>query len=324
MIRQVMNSAARIFLLLSAILCLHTAGKGQGTVSLGFYNLENFYDTVPSPFYDDRDYTPQGRRGWDGERYGQKLDNVARVLDLMALDIVGVAEVENENALRDLVTRLETDYNYIHRNSRDSRGMDVALLFKGDKFVPLHTELVPSPSGREFLYVRGELAGSRVDIVVCHLPSKMNRYSSRSNAMKALYAFVRRLHEADGEAQPIVMGDFNALPGERVMREAMAPEYGADTLRRVLFSPFAPLAAKGHGSYNYRNRWQMIDNIFISPRLEDGGLRYLRCGVFIKDYLLERPGSPREGRPLRTFCGERYLGGYSDHLPVFLYLEILR
>ena len=86
-------------------------------VTIGFYNVENLYDTIPSPFGNDRDYTPQGRLHWDSTRYTAKLHNLARVLDALSLDVAGLAEVESEQAVRDLVITLRTDYNYFARST---------------------------------------------------------------------------------------------------------------------------------------------------------------------------------------------------------------
>lgn len=293
----------------------------QECVSLAFYNVENLYDTVPSVFYDDRDYTPGGRMGWGGERYGAKLRNLARVIDAMAPDVIGLAEVESERAVRELVMTLRTDYNYIHRTTGDYRGMDVALLYKGDKFILERVRQVPSASGREFLYVRGELLGERVDLVICHLPSQFNVYGRRVASLAKLYRFADSLHRADPRARMVVAGDFNANPTDRAMRRAFR------TGRRVadgsvfLFGPLYPMFRRGYGSYVYRDRWNLYDNFFLDNGFLSGdGWRYDRAGIFVREWMLSPGDAGRRGYPLRTFSSGAYTGGFSDHLPVFVEL----
>lgn len=286
----------------------------RGGVSLGFWNVENFFDTIPSLFYDDKDYTPGGRQAWNTERYNNKLRNIAAVLDELQLDVVGLCEIENESVVYDLVMNLDTDYNYIHRTAGRARGRDIALLYKGDKFIPHEIRTVDSHTSRTFLYVRGELCGERVDIVVVHLPSMLNKYTYRERAVARLCEFTDSLHRADPESRPVVMGDFNATPGDRVMRRAFAQSGGGD----ALFSPFEPLAANGAGTYAHNNRWLLYDNIFVSQRLLDGPLRYSECGIFIREHMLCRDRTKKNGYPLRTFTGRKYTNGYSDHLPVYI------
>jgi len=308
-----------LWLLVGTLLPARTCGEVKVTV--GFWNVENLFDTIPSLFHDDRNYTPGGLYRWGAERYGQKLRNLARVIDAMALDVLGLAEVEGEAALRDLVTILGTDYNWIYRTTRDYRGINVVLLYKGDKFIPSEIRQIPSPARREFLYVRGELAGERVDLVVCHLPSQMNTHDLRVKAMGALYAFADSLRRADREARLIIMGDFNADPSERVMRRHFHTGNRATNDARFLFSPLYHFYKSGYGSYVYRDRWHLYDNIFLSNSFnaEGGRLRYAHSGIFLRDWMLADGSTVlRRGYPLRTFSGGVYLGGYSDHLPVWV------
>ena len=298
-------------------------------VTIGFYNVENLYDTLPSPFYDDTAFTPSGRNGWNTQRYERKLHNLCRVIDDMALDVTGLAEVENEAVVRDLVTRLKTDYCYIHRTTDDRRGMDVALLYKGDKFYPKRVRQLPSGSRRHFLYVRGDLCGQRVDIFVCHLPSRFNGDDHRGTVIANLYHTIDSLVRNDSEACPIVIGDFNADPAERLMRRNFGTGRKIPDGTSLLFTPLHSARRLGHGSYTYRGRWYLYDNIFLSGRFASGpGLRVTGADVFVRNYMVsgsENPASPGrgpEGIPLRSFRAGRYEGGYSDHLPVFCVLKL--
>lgn len=322
-----MRRTVLLFLILAG--ALHAVG--QERVSVAFYNVENLFDTIPSLFYDDSDYTPSGRNRWDTERYRRKTAHIARVIDEMAADVIALAEVESEEVVRDLVAALHTDYNYIHRTSGDRRGMDLALLYKGDKFFPRKTVSVPAV-GREFLHVSGRLRGVDVEIVVCHLPSNFNGSGYRSRAMQRLYDFVQELHRSRRTDRIIVLGDFNASTTDKIMRRHFATGRRVADGNFYLFNPLHEAARKGAGSYVYHDRWVLFDYIFLGSGFgSDAPMRYLRAGIFVRGYLLAgtgdasrfAPGSAAGyGYPLRTFSAGKYLGGYSDHLPVFCYFEL--
>lgn len=309
------NSTRRAGLVIALLLVVSSA-IAQHTASVGFYNVENFFDTIPSGTYNDSAYTPQGRNRWNTERYNNKLRNIARVIDHMSLDIVGLAEIENENVIRNLIATLTTDYNYVYRKTGGRDGRAIAMLYKGDRFIPEEIRQLRSPSSRKPLYIKGLLCGQRVDVVVCHQPSMLNRYEHRERAMLSLYAFADSLHRADSCAHLIIMGDFNAAPDDKVMLGTFrAPESG-------LFCPLENLAAQGFGSYAYNNKWMLYDNIYVSTRLRKGNVRYGKSGIFIQSYLVTDDKTRRCGYPMRTFNGKKYANGFSDHLPVFIFLRI--
>lgn len=305
--------------LMLAGLCVFTALPAQ-RLTLAFYNTENMYDTVPSLFYDDGDHTPQGRLSWDTAKYRAKLANIARVIDAMSADVIGLSEVENEAVLRDLVSTITDDYNYIHHTGSDRRGMDMALLYRGDRFVPLHSKVVRQGPGRELLHVRGELSGQAVELLVCHMPSQFNTKDYRQKALASLYGYADSLSTRGSGV--VVMGDFNAAPSDRAMRRTFRTGGKGYDPERVFFSPFESIAAKGMGSYAYDGRWQMLDNIFLSLDFLSGTLRYSDRGIFVREWMLSAdPG--RRSYPLRTFSAGRYTGGYSDHLPVYVVLDVI-
>lgn len=287
-----------------AILLTAALAAAAQPPTMMFYNVESLYDTLPSAFYDDRDYTPEGRYRWDTERYYRKIDGIASVVDSVAADLTALAEVENEGVVRDLAMRLKTDYNYIHRTSDDYRGMDIALLYKGDRFFPQCTRLVHSGSGRQFLYVRGRLCGERIDLVLCHLPSRLGRSERQERAMRRLSAFVDSLAKADTAARIVVAGDFNAAPSQKISRRSMPA-----ALKPLLLDA----ERRGEGTIVYGGRWQMFDNYWVDGE----AFADSRASVYIREDLLE--GTRSEGvRPRRTFRSGAYSGGTSDHLPIIL------
>ena len=324
------HGAANIpFLLaITATILLHGPQvSAQARVSVGFYNTENLFDTIPSPFHDDADFTPEGRYRWNSERYAAKLANIAKVIDDAGFDIIAIAEVENETVVRDLVCTLSDDYSYIHRNSGDSRGIDIALLYKGDKFFPTGARLINSGTAREFLLVSGTLAGYPVNILACHMPSKLNPYKRRAAAaMRLAETADSLLHAGDGAAL-IVMGDFNGTFDEKPLRTAFAKLMDGHDRGRHVFDPLAKMRDNGAGSYRWEGYWLLYDNILLSSDMTSKDALHLeRAGIFIRPYMLTGENEPlaktrRAGYPLRTFAAGRYMGGYSDHLPVFVILS---
>jgi endonuclease/exonuclease/phosphatase family metal-dependent hydrolase len=328
---------AIIFLLSTFHFQLSTARP----TTIAFWNTENLFDTIPSPFYDDAEYTPRGSRRWNTERYTAKIANLARVIDEMAADIVGLAEVENEAVVRDLVRALRTDYNYIHRTSGDSRGIDVALLYKGDRFFPdadstgnpTGVRMVRSGTGREFLHITGELGSDRIELIVCHLASNLNGDAYRRRNMAALRSLLETRLTQDPAAKIIVMGDMNATPGDRMVRQTLGD---VSSSLNFMVAPHYALYRAGLGSYNYRDRWYLYDWMMLSPALaRSGGAAKakaktgvngatgatgakIEAWIYAKEYMTEQgtAGAGRVRRPLRTFYGRSYIGGYSDHFPV--------
>ncbi len=321
---KVTNSRGLLFLSLVFLFSIfHFQFSIAQSASIAFWNVENLYDTIPSRFYDDREWTPRGENRWDTERYRAKIDALARVIDDLGADIVGLAEVENETVVRDLVRALRTDYNYIHRTSGDSRGIDLALLYKGDRFFPdgdpgdqanRAVRLIPSGMGREFLGVRGELSGERVEIVVCHLASRQNPTALRRRNMEALRRALETMLGADPAAAIIVMGDMNAAPDERLVRKTLGPVISPWDF---MYSPHSEALGRGQGSYNYRSRWLLYDWMAVSPAIARGAtLRLSGAGIYAREHLTEPADSGR--RPRRTFYAGEYEGGPSDHFPVWI------
>lgn len=312
-----MKKITILFLFMLLILLPATA---QGKVCVAFWNVENLHDTIPSKFYDDRDFTPAGKYKWNTERYTKKLENLSRVIGDLGADVIGLAEVENETVVRDLVMALTDDYNYIHRTSGDRRGMDAALLYKGDKFWPESLRLLPSTATREFLLVTGELLGDPVNILVCHLPSRSNDRRYRQAALGALAATADSLQKNDPARKLIVMGDFNTEQSEKIFRGAFGRRTGAGFFdRSMLYAAVPAMDNGGFGSYAYGGRRMLIDHILLSFGFVYGeGLQYESGGVFVREYMLTAAAEAgRGGYPFRTITAGEYTGGFSDHLPVY-------
>ena len=153
----------RLLIILNfSFLIFNCHSYGQRPIGIAFYDVDRIYDTVPALFYDDADYTPEGRLHWTAERYARKIRNTAAVIDSMALPLVALWGVENEQVVRDIAAACRGDYSYLHRTLNSLDGMDFALLYYGDLFYPVYDE-----SGRGYLYVEGELGRDTVGLGLC-------------------------------------------------------------------------------------------------------------------------------------------------------------
>ena len=317
--------------------------------AVGFYNLENLFDTCHDEGKRDYDFLPEGAYKWNGRKYASKLDNLARVLADMGTDVlpksvgcavIGVSEVENAKVLYDLTARkplADRGYKYCHIEGPDSRGVDCALLYNPRLFTVRDVKLVPYVQSlakdsnfhtRGFLTVSGTMAGEHVTVVVNHLPSRFNGSFYREQGGRQLRQLKDSLLREDPAVKVIVMGDMNDDP----MDKSMAVELGAkrnikDVGDGDMYNPWWDILAKeGRGTLMYNGAWNLFDQIILSPSLlcRDGKkdystLKYFKHQIFTRDYLFQQTGKYK-GNPLRTHAGGVWLNGYSDHLPTIVYL----
>lgn len=315
--------------------------------AVGFYNQENLFDTCHDAGKNDYEYLPA--KGWDSEKYTSKLKNMSRALADMGTDVlpdagcafIGLAEVENANVLRDLVAQpplKARNMQFCHIEGPDKRGIDCALLYnpalftvKNVKLVPYVQELAKDSAfyTRGFLTVRGEMAGDDVAVIVCHWPSQFSGSFYRESGARQTKAVKDSLLRLNPEMKVFVMGDMNDDPTSKSMYEVLRakPEI-SEVGEGDVYNPWYNILAKeAKGTLYYRGKWNLFDQIVLTPNLlnKDGkkngyrSLKYWNHQVFRRDYLIQQDGHYK-GAPLRTKAGGKWLNGYSDHLPVVLYL----
>ncbi|QKX04631.1 endonuclease/exonuclease/phosphatase family protein [Aquimarina sp. TRL1] len=316
--------------------------------TLGFYNLENLFDTINNPNTFDDDRTPDGADHWTKKRYQNKLKNLSKVIADIGIDqakntpvLLGVAEVENLSVLEELIAQpalAEKTYRIIHYDSPDKRGIDVGLLYQSHHFKPTHSlsyELLlyehTDPSKRVYtrdqLVVSGYLDGSLIYLIVNHWPSRRGGKEKSSYKRKQAALLNKRITDSiygiDPYAKIITMGDFNDDPDDDSIKKVLGAVSSPDKAPpKTFYNPMEQLAAKGIGSLAYRDHWNLFDQILVSPSLSrpsDEGLFLYKAAVFIKPYLLVQEGAYK-GYPYRTYSGGVYTGGYSDHYPVYIHL----
>lgn len=332
-------------LLCSSALYSLSEAQDRHTLTLVSYNVENFFDTIPSKQWDDSEYLPSGPKAWSGERMIRKAHQIAEVVSHVSEwewpAIIALQEVESDACLDLLAHRTKLSpvgYRYLCGTGSDERGSHVALLYDPDRFALQHTEEWPLfvsadsvyPT-RNLLYARGIMpSGAALSVIVCHLPSRRGGESS-ARAREQVVAMLRHRTDSLLAVAPteaiIVLGDFNATPSESLTNDWASPleVYETTPLRSRMVDLTPPRAHTESqdlppGSYYYRKQWQAIDRLMVSANLlSDEDLpRVQPDSVHVslppKSYLLDKP-TPW-GRPRRTYGGDHYLGGPSDHLPL--------
>ena len=308
-------------------------------LTLAFYNLENLFDTLKDPNILDADFTPHGDLKWNHERYTQKLNGLAKTIAQVgkaetgqAPALIGVAEVENKKVLNDLLQTEELhtlNYDFVHHNSPDERGIDTALLYDKNRFEVLESRsyslhLQTAQGVRDFtrdiLYVEGKLAGVAVFVLVNHWPSRGEGVAisepKRIAAAERNREIIQEIQARDPEARILIMGDFNDDPQSIAVRDHL--------VSTDFYNPMVFLLTRYAGSLNHRGDWYLFDQIILSPnwmKAYDNPLEYEKSAIYNPEYLKEQEGKYR-GNPLRTYAGDKYLGGLSDHFPVYTIFKL--
>lgn len=335
----------RVSLLIFGLLTVFflCAQPAHNKAVIGFYNVENLFDTIDDPNINDEQFLPNGDNRWDSKRYEAKLQSLSKVISEIAkldggLVVLGVSEIENEQVLLDLAaTELLKPYHLsvCHHESPDRRGVDVAFFYDASRFKILGTKAFPTivPNNPDFItrdqwLMTGVLDGTdTLDIVANHWPSKSGgEQRSLPGRMAAgqlgRYIADSVLHSRLN-AKFIYMGDLNDNPTSKCIMAEMGTKTKPEKLTQYdLYNPMWKLFRDGFGSYAYRDSWEMLDNIIISGALVNarpGTYKFRSAHIFRRDFMFTKTGSYVD-YPYRTFAGGNYQGGYSDHLPVYIVL----
>ncbi len=336
-----MKKIVLLLLLVCNFLLVVAQNNTYKLACVAFYNIENLFDTINSPDTHDSEFTPEGSKKWNSEKYYQKLDNMAKVISEIGTDnvpggpvVIGLSEVENRLVLEDLVKRpllLSKNYQIIHYESPDERGVDVALLYQPHFFQVtnskvFHLELPENDKTRDLLLVSGMFDGEMMHFMVDHWPSRgggqKKSAPKRNLAGMNVRKVVDSLLNENPNSKIVVMGDLNDDPvDESVLVHLNANGNKKKLTDRQLYNPMYEKYKKGIGTLGYNDAWNLFDQMIISQALlnDKTGYVFFKAVVHNKKYLLNTTGE-YEGYPHRTFSGDAFLNGYSDHLPVYLLL----
>ncbi len=348
MISVVLHFDMKKFFLVAALaLCISHTNHAQSqakVAAIGFYNVENLFDTLDDPKKQDEEFTPAGPYHYGAEIYSQKLHNIANVISQVGTDvtpdglaIMGMAEVENDVVIKDLLAQPELakrNYKYCWFYTPDERGISTAMIYNPKYFkvigsqplhVPLESVGMKRPT-RDILYVTGIFAGDTVHILVNHWPSKSGGEAQsepgRNVAAGVNKRIVDSLMNINPNAKILIMGDLNDNPTcNGILKIIKAQESLKGTKPTDIFNPWIKRYEAGQGTERYNDEWNIIDQIMISGNWisnPNNGWKYYKEDIFNKEFLITKSGRYR-GYPLRSFAGTHWLNGYSDHFPVVMY-----
>lgn len=325
---------------------IQAQGQRKPVMSVAFYNFENLFDTLDDPKKYDEDFTPDGAYHYTGAVYRAKLHNLAVVLQQLGQELnidgpalIGTAEIENDRVLRDLAAQpeiLARGYRFVHFESPDNRGVDVALLYHPKYFRVLQARALETDireSGekggrtRDVLHVTGVLAGDTTHVFVNHWPSRRGGAAAsaplRATAARVSRRVIDSLMAIDAGTRVLVMGDLNDDPADA----SVAKVLGAKGDRRKippggLYNPWLAFNRRGVGTLCFDDTWNLFDQVILSSgwlQPQAGHWHFYRAEIFNREFLKESFGKYK-GYPHRSFEGPRWINGYSDHFPALVYL----
>lgn len=314
----------------------------QDTLKVVFYNVENLFDTEDDPATRDEDFTPNGDYSWSAYRLKHKLLNICKVIIAIgrgdAPAIIGLSEIENEKVLEQLINETPLNhwpYAYIHYNSPDERGIDVALLYRSDLITGAYSSCnkvvfphQPEDKTRDVLFVKMSI-GPKIflNLFVNHWPSRSGgKLASERNRIAAAHTLQQQIDSIlslDVHANILVMGDFNDEPHDISLTKMLPCSFSEDHEQYLVnIMPMENI----RGTLKYKSHWYVFDQFLASQTMIDGrgGMRIVSGSVQVFDagFLLTEDSKYLGVKPFRTYVGPRYLGGYSDHLPIYLKIVI--
>ncbi|GAB4297181.1 MAG: endonuclease [Ignavibacteriaceae bacterium] len=313
------------------------------TLTAAFWNLENLFDTIDDPVKADEEFLPGSEKEWTEERLEKKMYNLSRVIRSMnngsGPDLLGVCEVENRAVLDSMINKFLPDMNYeiVHSESPDNRGIDNAFIFRSNlfKLLDVITDTVRLPD----LYPTRLILGIKlltgtddtIFVFVNHWPSRRGGEAesepNRIEAAKTLRARIDSIKSETPDPNILIVGDFNDEPlnksllnilgAQPFICDSAVSESVEDTLTD-LFNLSYKTFSGGEGTYRYKDDWNMLDQIIVSKQLITGNDLVYICDSFtvFKPYFLQTHSGYYEGTAFPTYGGKKYLGGYSDHYPV--------
>ena len=328
---------------------------------IGFYNLENLFDTVHDEGKNDYQYLPDGQNQWTEAKYAKKLHNMATVIRAMKEDngawhtVLGVSEIENRHVLEDLVSQPEIEeanYQIVHYDGPDRRGVDVALFYKPEIFKLIASESIPftfEPSRidwsewtqeekdsfrtRDVLMARGTIDGEMFAFFVAHLPSRLGGKGAdlRPRGAEIIYQRAMELQKEFPGIKIVVMGDMNDNPTDISMTDFMRGKEKIDEVTdEDFFSPFLSMLKAGFSSLYYQGGGNIYDIILVNNAVANASKGTFQIQpivqkkyygrVFSKPFMTNQSGQYK-GTPLRTFSGGAFVGGYSDHYPTYIVIK---
>ncbi|QQR99053.1 MAG: endonuclease/exonuclease/phosphatase family protein [Sphingobacteriales bacterium] len=348
MINRILITCFVLFCTIIAVAQSTTTQPAQYKVVIaGFYNLENLFDTINDPNTYDEDFTPDGPYRYTGKIYQDKLERLSDVISQIGTEVSpdglafwGTAEIENVDVLLDLAAMpklAKRNYQPIHYNGGDPRGIDCAFMYNPNYFKPIYSKSIPinlslavkdGKPTRDVLWVRGVLTGTdTVDVFVGHWPSRRGGEAltapMRNYVAKIIKQYTDSLTQIRPNAKILVMGDLNDNPTDESIEKYLK---GVDKKEKMdnskFLNPFIDMYKKGYGTLAHNDAWGLFDQILLSNAWIDTkqeGWFYKSAYIFKKDFMVQLNGKYK-GYPKRCWNFNLYNAGYSDHFPTYIQL----
>jgi hypothetical protein len=303
-----------------------------------FYNVENLFDYFDDPLTNDEAFTPLGDYHWTKEKFNTKIRMIYKAIvagcEGNFPDIIGLAEVENRWVLEQLISKTplkEVPYGIIHKESPDIRGIDVSLLFRKDRVIPVDINfLAVSDSGkraflsRDILYFKGKIEGAAINFYINHWPSRSEGYveskGKRALAAKVLKTNIDSLRKKVINSRILIMGDFNATPKEDCLQKILKASLHSNRDENYFLTNLSATWLKHReGTICRAGQWDVFDQFICSQNLITGDTVTIKPSdtrICFLPFLLEKDKNHLGTKPFRTYLGPAYHGGISDHLPI--------
>lgn len=315
------------------------ASSPEEALRICFYNVENLFDTQDDTLTRDEEFLPEGRKGWNDFRYREKLTNTAKTLLAVGYEnppaMIGLCEIENRKVMEDLARHdLMQPFNYrvVHFESPDRRGIDVGLLMQREHCRLLSASVIRLRRDedeewvtRDVLYAKVALLpwADTAHVFVNHWPSRRGGEEAsrplRLLAAKAVKEKVDSVQQIDPLHGIVIMGDLNDGVGDASLVNGLEVVPRVELSKGDLYDAMSALDPL-LGTHKYRGHWAYLDHFVINQAWVHGQGRTIvgDAKVFRADWLLGPDDRYTGEYPKRTYAGPRYLGGYSDHLPIYL------
>ncbi len=313
-----------------------TKTKGSQSIVVS-YNVENLFDTINDPKKNDEDFLPSGKLNWTSKRYHDKLNKIGQAITNNGTefpDVIGLIEIENGNVLNDLCQNTylsKSDYAYVWYEGPDERGIDVAMLYNSKTTQILSSNAIPvilksetDPNTRDILHVYAKINDVKIHFYVNHWPSRrggqLESEPFRMQAAEILKQHIQETLSKDSNACIICMGDFNDFPSNSSIREVLGASDFNPEIKSNLYNLMADDELAKDGTHFYQNEWSMLDQFIVNRNLLAYAMSKESAQIVKYDFLFYTNKNGVKS-PSRTYVGDSYKGGYSDHLPIRLTLQ---
>ena len=302
-------------------------------LKIAFWNVENLFDLENDPNTNDDEFVVGGRKSHTQKILDLKIEHLKEVINEIDADLFGFCEVENRFVCELLNSSLvEHNYEIVHFDSPDSRGIDNVLFYDPKKISITESRPIPvvlnrGGKSRDILYVKGIFSGIDLHIFVNHWPSnyggKSKAIPKRAKTAVILKENIESILSKNHHAEVVVMGDLNEDPTDVNVLGILNSTLNIETANYPSYHLYNLMAShlgkEKTGTYVYRGKDYFYDQILVSPGLVDSvGLTVKSKSVEIHDLPKYRQQDGKYAHyPFRFWAGNKLLGGYSDHLAVY-------